>query len=81
MSDADTIVGAVRGGALAVLPLDTVYGLVCTAFERGPAVDLYRLKGRSEIKPTAVVFASESGERLRSSCARPGCVASRPRRP
>ncbi len=41
-----------------MLPTDTVYGLVCTAFEREPAVDLYRLKGRDAIQPTAVLFAS-----------------------
>ena len=58
MSDADAVVRAVADGHLAILPTDTVYGLACTAFERQPAVDLYRLKGRSEIQPTALVAAS-----------------------
>ncbi len=47
----------IRAGGLVVLPTDTVYGLVCTAFERDAAGDLYRLKGRDAIQPTAVVFA------------------------
>ena len=58
MSDVAEIVALIRSGELAVLPTDTVYGLVCTAFERQPAVDLYRLKGRDAIQPTAVLFAS-----------------------
>ena len=58
MSDLAEIVALIRKGELAVLPTDTVYGLVCTAFERQPAVDLYRLKGRDAIQPTAVLFAS-----------------------
>ena len=58
MNDADRVVSAVESGGLAVLPLDTVYGLACTAFAERPALDLYRLKGRSEIQPTALVAAS-----------------------
>ena len=58
VSDADAVVRAVADGRLAILPTDTVYGLACTAFQQQPAVDLYRLKGRSEIQPTALVAAS-----------------------
>jgi L-threonylcarbamoyladenylate synthase len=46
---------ALEGGALALLPTDTVYGLVCVAASRDAALDLYRLKGRVEIQPTAVI--------------------------
>ena len=58
MSEVETIVLAIRAGALAVLPTDTVYGLVCTAFERQPVIDLYRLKGRDEIQPTAFLAST-----------------------
>jgi L-threonylcarbamoyladenylate synthase len=58
MTDAEAAAQAIRDGALAVLPTDTVYGLVCNAVDRQPALDLYRLKGRSQIQPTALVFAS-----------------------
>jgi L-threonylcarbamoyladenylate synthase len=54
----DEIVRALRDGKLAVLPTDTVYGLVCSAEQREPAAALYRLKGRAAIQPTAVVIAS-----------------------
>jgi L-threonylcarbamoyladenylate synthase len=50
--------GALRDGRLAVLPTDTVYGLACIAESKRAALDLYRLKGRPAIQPTAVVFAS-----------------------
>jgi L-threonylcarbamoyladenylate synthase len=52
------VVEAIRGGKLAVLPTDTVYGLVCTAFAEQAAADLYRLKGREAIQPTAILAAS-----------------------
>ena len=40
-----------------MLPTDTVYGLVCAAFDRQPSADLYRLKGRDAIQPTAILTA------------------------
>jgi L-threonylcarbamoyladenylate synthase len=58
VTDVDDVARAIRDGKLAVLPTDTVYGLVCTASHREAAADLYRLKGRSAIQPTAVVFGS-----------------------
>ena len=48
---------ALRDGGLALLPTDTVYGLVCVARSRAAALDLYRLKGREAIQPTAVIAA------------------------
>lgn len=56
--EVDEIVRALRAGELAVLPTDTVYGLVCSASQREPAAALYRLKGRSAIQPTAVLVAA-----------------------
>jgi L-threonylcarbamoyladenylate synthase len=58
VSEVEIVARAIRDGALAVLPTDTVYGLVCTAFRQQPAVDLYRLKGRNEIQPTAFLASS-----------------------
>jgi L-threonylcarbamoyladenylate synthase len=58
LSEIEPVVRAIQEGALAVLPTDTVYGLVCTAFERQPAIDLYRLKGRDQIQPTAFLASS-----------------------
>jgi L-threonylcarbamoyladenylate synthase len=58
VTEVETVVRAIEDGKLAVLPTDTVYGLVCTAFHEQAAVDLYRLKGRGEIQPTALIAAS-----------------------
>ena len=58
MTHPERAVSALRDGRLAVLPTDTVYGLACLANNEQAALDLYRLKGRSAIQPTAVVFAN-----------------------
>ncbi len=57
MTDAGQQAEALAAGSLAVLPTDTVYGLVCAAASRTAAGDLYRLKGRAEIQPTALLAA------------------------
>jgi L-threonylcarbamoyladenylate synthase len=58
VTDVDEIALAIRQGALALLPTDTVYGLVCTAFRPEPVADLYRLKGRETTQPTALLASS-----------------------
>ena len=55
MSDVDAAVDAIRGGRLAIVPTDTVYGLAASAYSEGPVRRLYRAKGREEIQPTALV--------------------------
>ena len=49
---------AIRSGRVVVLPTDTVYGLAATAYVPGGRDALYRLKGRDEGQPTALVAAS-----------------------
>jgi L-threonylcarbamoyladenylate synthase len=56
-SDVEAAVAAIRGGRLAVVPTDTVYGLAASAYSEGPVRRLYRAKGREEIQPTAIVAA------------------------
>jgi L-threonylcarbamoyladenylate synthase len=51
-------VGAIRSGRPVVLPTDTVYGLCTTPYRAEPVRALYRLKGRPETQPTALVAAS-----------------------
>jgi L-threonylcarbamoyladenylate synthase len=58
MADVDRVVDALLGDALAVVPTDTVYGLVCAARSRDAAADLYRLKGRETSQPTALIASS-----------------------
>ena len=57
MSAADAV-AAIRAGEVVVLPTDTVYGLAATALDPAGRDALYRLKGRAEAQPTALVAAS-----------------------
>lgn len=54
----DDAVDAIRAGRVVVLPTDTVYGLAATAYRSAGRDALYRLKGREEGQPTALVAAS-----------------------
>lgn len=58
MSEAQAVVAALGRDELVVLPTDTVYGLACRADSDSAATELYRLKGRDAIQPTAVIFGS-----------------------
>lgn len=51
-------VQAIREGRPVVLPTDTVYGLCTTPYREAPARELYRLKGRPEGMPCALLCAS-----------------------
>ena len=52
---------ALRGGALAILPTDTVYGIGCAAGERDACARLYACKARPPDQPTALVLGSVDG--------------------
>ncbi len=58
MNAVERAVDVLERGGLAVVPTDTVYGLVCRAELEQSACELYRLKGREAIQPTAVIVAS-----------------------
>src|SRR4051794_23026838 len=48
-------VEAIRRGLPVVLPTDTVYGLCADAYRNEPAERVYRLKGRGQAQPTALM--------------------------
>jgi len=48
-------VEAIRTGKPVILPTDTVYGLCATPYHSGPVEELYRLKGREPLQPTAIL--------------------------
>ena len=50
MNDA---VEAIRAGKPVILPTDTVYGLVSSAYSAGATEKLYLVKGRTAEQPTA----------------------------
>jgi L-threonylcarbamoyladenylate synthase len=51
-------VEAIRSGRPVVLPTDTVYGLCARADSAEPVHEMYRLKGRGDEQPTALVAAN-----------------------
>jgi len=51
-------VSAIREGGLAVIPTDTVYGLVCTPYREEPVRRLSEVKRREPGQPIAIVAAS-----------------------
>jgi L-threonylcarbamoyladenylate synthase len=51
----DAAVTAIQSGQLVVLPTDTVYGLCTGPYREEPARRMYRLKGREETTPTALI--------------------------
>ena len=53
--------GALRRGALAILPTDTVYGIGCAAADREACARLYACKSRPAGQPTALVLGSLAG--------------------
>jgi len=57
-TDVEDAIAALRAGAPILIPTDTVYGLAADASSETAVRRLYRLKGRKEIQPTAVLYAS-----------------------
>jgi L-threonylcarbamoyladenylate synthase len=53
----DRPVEAIRAGQPVILPTDTVYGLCADAYREAPVRRLYRLKGRGDMQPTALLAA------------------------
>jgi L-threonylcarbamoyladenylate synthase len=51
----DHAVAALRGGKPVILPTDTVYGLCANPYREDPVRAAYRLKGRDEQQPSALV--------------------------
>ena len=63
--DLAPLVAALADGACAVIPTDTVYGLICAAGQPAACVRLGALKGREPGQPSTVMFASvEAAEEL-----------------
>ncbi len=57
MSELDDAAAAIRTGRPAIVPMDTVYGLVTTPHQEVAVQRLYRLKGRDASQPTALIAA------------------------
>jgi L-threonylcarbamoyladenylate synthase len=57
MDDVEQAVAAIRAGQPVILPTDTVYGLCASPYREEPAARVYRLKGRPETIPSALLCA------------------------
>ncbi len=55
MADVQDAVAAIREGRPVILPTDTVYGLCATPYLEEAAARVYRLKGRPDGMPTALL--------------------------
>jgi L-threonylcarbamoyladenylate synthase len=55
MGDVEQAVAAVRAGDVVILPTDTVYGLCTSPYREESVARLYRLKGRPESTPCALL--------------------------
>lgn len=53
----DDAIDAIRSGRAAVIPTDTVYGLIADGSREAPALGLYRLKNRPESMPCSLMAA------------------------
>src|SRR5205823_1924459 len=53
--DVEQAVAALRAGQPVLLPTDTVYGLCASPYREEPVARLYRLKGRPDSTPTALL--------------------------
>lgn len=58
MTQVAEAVEAIQNGELAVIPTDTVYGLVCTPYREDPVRKLSELKARAPKQPIALVAVS-----------------------
>jgi L-threonylcarbamoyladenylate synthase len=56
--DVERVIAAVKAGQPVLLPTDTVYGLMASAEREDYATRVYRVKGRDETKPTALLAGS-----------------------
>jgi L-threonylcarbamoyladenylate synthase len=67
----------IRSGRPVLLPTDTVYGLVGSAYREEHAARVYRLKGRDAAQPTALLAASVDMllECVPELCGRVGVIA------
>jgi L-threonylcarbamoyladenylate synthase len=57
MSDIEDAVSALGAGRPVILPTDTVYGLCANPYRDEPVRRAYRLPGRDELQPSALVAA------------------------
>lgn len=51
-----TLIQTLQAGHLAVIPTDTLYGIVCSAYAPDAVAELYRARGRTPDKPCIILI-------------------------
>ena len=59
----DTVIQLLREGGCAVIPTDTIYGIVASALKQEAVEKVYAIKGRSPQKPCIILI--DKAERMR----------------
>jgi len=54
----------IKQGEIGVIPTDTIYGIVCSAFNKNSVEKLYKIRKRSKDKPMIVLIGSVSDLKL-----------------
>jgi L-threonylcarbamoyladenylate synthase len=57
-ADWQEAVKILKNGGVGVLPTDTIYGLVGSAFSKGAVESVYKVRGRDEGKPCIILVSS-----------------------
>lgn len=55
ISCTDELVGIMRGGGLVAVPTETVYGLAGNGLDEKAVAEIYKVKGRPEVKPLSLM--------------------------
>lgn len=54
------LVELIRAGGIGVIPTDTIYGLVCSAFDEDAVEKVFEIKGRDKGKPPIILISNTS---------------------
>lgn len=60
--NAEAVAGVLRGGGLAILPTDTVYGIAAAVSQPGAVESIYSAKGKGPAAPLQLLFAPGDAE-------------------
>ncbi len=56
----EKLIQLIKDGGIGVIPTDTIYGLVCSAFDQDAVEKIYEIKGRDVDKPVIILISNLS---------------------
>jgi L-threonylcarbamoyladenylate synthase len=54
----------IKQGEIGVIPTDTIYGIVCSAFNKNSVEKLYKIRKRNKDKPMIILIGSVNDLKL-----------------